>query len=180
MALDVLFSYALGGLCAFAVSAGVLYVTLVFRDMAFPNDKKRMLDKSLLNQSYVLDEKTGVRGSPYIKNGPLLDTLMGNLRTLHEAFQHGISLARDKPCMGWRETPTSSYQWLTYSEVYDRVCLLGSGLRTFRPANAEIFCIGIYAVNCVEWAVTQQACSTFGYVIVPLYDTLGDVARKYI
>ncbi|VDL97334.1 unnamed protein product [Schistocephalus solidus] len=82
--------------------------------------------------------------------------------------------------MGWRETPTAPYQWLTYGEVYDRVCMLGSGLRTFRPANVDIFCIGVYAVNCVEWAVTQQACSTFGYVIVPLYDTLGDEARKYI
>ncbi|BHF69237.1 hypothetical protein SprV_0301228000 [Sparganum proliferum] len=180
MAIDILFSYALRGLCAFVVSAGVWYVTLLFRDMNFSNDKKRILDKLLHNQSHVLDKKSDVRTSQYIKDEPLLDTMMGNLKTLHEVFQHGLSVARNHACLGWRETPTSPYQWFTYSEVFDRVCMLGSGLQTFRPADVDIFCIGIYAVNCVEWAVAQQACSTFGYVIVPLYDTLGDEARKYI
>jgi long-subunit acyl-CoA synthetase (AMP-forming) len=33
--------------------------------------------------------------------------------------------------------------------------------------------IGIYSRNRKEWFLTDWACALFGYVLAPLYDTLG-------
>eukprot|EP01054_Gregarina_sp_Poly1_P003392 Gregarina_sp_Poly_1__3391@NODE_1980_length_2941_cov_243_565762_g378_i2_p1_GENE_NODE_1980_length_2941_cov_243_565762_g378_i2NODE_1980_length_2941_cov_243_565762_g378_i2_p1_ORF_typecomplete_len621_score80_37AMPbinding/PF00501_28/2e81AMPbinding_C/PF13193_6/0_0039Cas9_C/PF18525_1/0_095_NODE_1980_length_2941_cov_243_565762_g378_i22122074 len=40
--------------------------------------------------------------------------------------------------------------------------------------------LGIYAKNCVEWFLAEQACNAFGITLVPLYDTLGDESIDYI
>ena len=40
--------------------------------------------------------------------------------------------------------------------------------------------IGIYSVNCVEWAITDHACQAYSMVPVPLYDTLGPEAVEFI
>jgi len=111
----------------------------------------------------------------------MVDKIFGDITTLHEVFQHGLQIARERHCLGWRPTSTADYTWITFEEVYSKTLRLGSGIKTLVPDDSsDIFCIGIYALNCVEWALTQQACSTFGYVIVPLYDTLTETARKYI
>ncbi|VDD78148.1 unnamed protein product [Mesocestoides corti] len=167
--------------CAFAAAAGVLCLTWIIKAMVSSRERRRKLDEKLNNQSYVLDDKHDIRTSPFIKDRPLVDKMMGELSTLHEVFQHGLSVARDNHCLGWRPAPGAPYKWITYAETYRRICRLGSGLKTLEPADLkDIFCIGIYATNCVEWELTQQACSTFGFVIVPLYDTLGEIARKHI
>nr|CDS30767.1 long chain fatty acid coenzyme A ligase 5 [Hymenolepis microstoma] len=164
-----------------AATAGIICITWFVKSIYDNKERRRKLDETLNNQSYIYDAKEGIRTSPYTKGSPLVDKLMGNLSTLHEVFQHGIEIARNSPCLGWRPTPDAPYRWITYAETYKRVCRLGSGLKTLEPAEIKDgFFIGIYATNCVEWALTQQACSTFGYVIVPLYDTLGEDARRHI
>ena len=40
--------------------------------------------------------------------------------------------------------------------------------------------LGIYAVNCPEWVIAEQACYTQGIVPISLYDTLGPDAVGYI
>ncbi|KAM7541906.1 hypothetical protein Aperf_G00000011121 [Anoplocephala perfoliata] len=171
-------AYSAGALVA---TAGVICLTWIIKSIYDGKVRRQKLDVKLNNQSYVYDAKEGIRTSPFVEDGPLVDKLMGNLTTLHEVFQHGIEIAQNSPCLGWRPEPDAPYRWITYAETYRKVCRLGSGLKTLEPAETkDIFIIGIYSVNCVEWALTQQACSTFGYVIVPLYDTLGEVARKHI
>ncbi|KAI3693451.1 hypothetical protein L6452_33286 [Arctium lappa] len=39
---------------------------------------------------------------------------------------------------------------------------------------------GIYGVNCTKWVVSMQACNAHGLHCVPLYDSLGAGAVKYI
>lgn len=39
---------------------------------------------------------------------------------------------------------------------------------------------GIYAQNCPEWIMTEQAAYCYSMVIVPLYDTLGANACAFI
>lgn len=34
-------------------------------------------------------------------------------------------------------------------------------------------CVGLYFINRPEWLVVDHACSSYSYVSVPLYDTLG-------
>lgn len=40
--------------------------------------------------------------------------------------------------------------------------------------------IGIYAINCPEWILSEQASYCYSMVIVPLYDTLGADACSFI
>lgn len=40
--------------------------------------------------------------------------------------------------------------------------------------------IGIYAQNCPEWILTEQAVYCYSMVLVPLYDTLGPDACAFI
>ncbi|KAI8912662.1 hypothetical protein EDD86DRAFT_115037 [Gorgonomyces haynaldii] len=40
--------------------------------------------------------------------------------------------------------------------------------------------VGIYAVNCKEWYISQQACAMRGIIFVPLYDTHGADAIEFI
>lgn len=41
-------------------------------------------------------------------------------------------------------------------------------------------CVGLYFVNRPEWLVVDHACSAYSLVSVPLYDTLGPEAVRYI
>ena len=34
-------------------------------------------------------------------------------------------------------------------------------------------CIGLYSINRPEWLITEHACSSYSFISVPLYDTLG-------
>lgn len=33
--------------------------------------------------------------------------------------------------------------------------------------------VGLYFINREEWVITEQACNSYAFVSVPLYDTLG-------
>ncbi|XP_071951929.1 long-chain-fatty-acid--CoA ligase 6-like isoform X2 [Antedon mediterranea] len=102
-----------------------------------------------------------------------------DVRTLYDAFQRGIRVSDNGPCLGCRE-PGKPYTFISYSEVFERSKNFGSGLiANGCKANAETF-IGIYSANCVEWICTEQACNAYSMVIVPLYDTLGPEACKFI
>jgi long-chain acyl-CoA synthetase len=41
-------------------------------------------------------------------------------------------------------------------------------------------CVGLYMINRPEWVITELACGSYSYISVPLYDTLGANAVKYI
>ena len=101
-------------------------------------------------------------------------------RTLYENFQRGVKLSRDLPCMGYRDQskPGMPFVWQTYGEVATRVTHVGSALVS-RGLRQGAF-VGIYSANCLEWVLTEQACNQYSLVSVPLYDTLGPDAVKYI
>ncbi|KAL6513355.1 Long chain acyl-CoA synthetase 7 peroxisomal [Orobanche gracilis] len=40
--------------------------------------------------------------------------------------------------------------------------------------------VGLYFINRPEWMIVDHACSAYSYISVPLYDTLGPEAVKYI
>ncbi|KAL0414558.1 UNVERIFIED_CONTAM: Long chain acyl-CoA synthetase 6, peroxisomal [Sesamum radiatum] len=58
-----------------------------------------------------------------------------------------------------------------------------SGLHMEKPVPHEQLsgsCIGLYFVNRPEWLVVDHACSAYSFISVPLYDTLGPDAVKFI
>ncbi|XP_053095970.1 long-chain-fatty-acid--CoA ligase 6 isoform X3 [Pangasianodon hypophthalmus] len=100
-------------------------------------------------------------------------------KTLYEAFQRGLHITGDGPCLGSR-LPNQPYKWLSYREVTTRAEHLGSGLLSqgCQP-NSKQF-IGVFAQNRPEWIISELACYTYSMVVVPLYDTLGPDAIRYI
>ncbi|XP_065729387.1 long-chain-fatty-acid--CoA ligase 6 isoform X3 [Phocoena phocoena] len=115
-----------------------------------------------------------------IGDGPqLLTHYYDDARTMYEVFRRGLSISGNGPCLGFRN-PKKPYQWLSYQEVADRAEFLGSGLlqHNCKPCTDQF--IGIFAQNRPEWIITELACYTYSMVVVPLYDTLGPGAVRYI
>ncbi|RYQ90611.1 long chain acyl-CoA synthetase 6, peroxisomal-like [Arachis ipaensis] len=67
---------------------------------------------------------------------------------------------------------------MTFGEASTARSAIGFGLIYYGiPKGA---CIGIYFINRLEWLIVDHACAAYSYISVPLYDTLGPDAVKYI
>ncbi|KAH9314265.1 hypothetical protein KI387_022892 [Taxus chinensis] len=101
--------------------------------------------------------------------------------TLHDNFVNAVDSYRDLKYLGTRvrmDGSVGEYKWMTYGEAGTARTAIGSGLVYHGiPKGA---CIGIYLINRPEWMVIEHACSSYSYISVPLYDTLGPDAVKYI
>ncbi|XP_059632528.1 long chain acyl-CoA synthetase 6, peroxisomal [Cornus florida] len=101
--------------------------------------------------------------------------------TLHDNFVHSVETFRDYKYLGTRvrlDGTVGEYKWMTYGEAGTARSEVGSGL-VFHgiPKGA---CVGLYFINRPEWLIVDHACSAYSYISVPLYDTLGPDAVKYI
>ncbi|XP_075457242.1 long-chain-fatty-acid--CoA ligase 6 isoform X2 [Ascaphus truei] len=134
---------------------------------------------NLRMQSEEVEGSNGARHS-VLGDGPkLLTHYYDDARTMYEVFQRGRHISENAPCLGSRK-PNQPYEWLSYKKVSDRAEWLGSGLlqQGCKP-SAEQF-IGVFAQNRPEWIISELACYTYSMVVVPLYDTLGHGAIRYI
>ncbi|KAI5400883.1 Long chain acyl-CoA synthetase 6 [Lathyrus oleraceus] len=67
---------------------------------------------------------------------------------------------------------------MTYGEAGTARAAIGSGLINHGiPKGSGI---GLYFINRPEWLIVDHACSAYSYISVPLYDTLGPDAVKFI
>ena len=110
-----------------------------------------------------------------------------------DAFQNGLKQgpkAGKKSCFGIRVND-GPYVWETYDEVAERVQNFGSGLLECGLKPSTDAMVGVYAKNSPEWVMSELACAHYSLVLgafaiylclfaVPLYDTLGPDAIKYI
>ncbi|XP_009586189.1 PREDICTED: long-chain-fatty-acid--CoA ligase 6 isoform X3 [Fulmarus glacialis] len=121
----------------------------------------------------------GARRSVIGDSPQLLTHYYDDARTMYEVFRRGFSISENGPCLGFRK-PKQPYQWLSYKEVAERAEALGSGLlQQGCKASTKQF-IGVFAQNRPEWIISELACYTYSMVVVPLYDTLGPGAIRYI
>ena len=101
-------------------------------------------------------------------------------------FLRGCRIAGDKQFLGARKLnedkkPEDQFTWLTYNEVRTRAEHFGSGLLNLtgcQPGNEQN--VGIYSSNCPDWIVSEFGVMFFNMVFVPLYNTLGDEAMRFI
>ncbi|XP_022138276.1 long chain acyl-CoA synthetase 6, peroxisomal-like [Momordica charantia] len=101
--------------------------------------------------------------------------------TLHDNFSRSVDVYRDYKYLGTRircDGTVGEYKWMTYGEAGTARTAVGSGLVHHGIPKGS--CIGLYFINRPEWLVVDHACSAYSYVSVPLYDTLGPDAVKYI
>ncbi|XP_076923915.1 long chain acyl-CoA synthetase 6, peroxisomal-like [Bidens hawaiensis] len=101
--------------------------------------------------------------------------------TLHDNFVYASETFRDYKYLGTRihaDGTVGEYKWTTYGETAAARTAIGSGLVAHGiPKGSSI---GIYFINRPEWIIVDHACSAYSYVSVPLYDTLGPDAVRYI
>lgn len=103
------------------------------------------------------------------------------IATLHDNFVHAVETFRDYKYLGTRvreDGTVGEYRWMTYDEAGTSRSAIGSGLMGRQIQKGS--CVGLYFVNRPEWLVVDHACSAYSFVSVPLYDTLGPEAVKYI
>uniref|UniRef100_A0A8C7LAE7 Arachidonate--CoA ligase n=1 Tax=Oncorhynchus kisutch TaxID=8019 RepID=A0A8C7LAE7_ONCKI len=135
---------------------------------------------NLQHQSEEVAHEDGVRRS-MLGDSPnnLLTHYHEDAKTMYEVFQRGLHIAGDGPCLGSR-LPEKPYKWLSYKEVTTRAEYLGSGLLSQGCTPCPDQFIGVFAQNRPEWIISELACYTYSMVVVPLYDTLGPDAIRYI
>uniref|UniRef100_A0A803VQY5 Arachidonate--CoA ligase n=1 Tax=Ficedula albicollis TaxID=59894 RepID=A0A803VQY5_FICAL len=133
----------------------------------------------LCMQSEEVEGLAGARRSVIGDSPQLLTHYYDDARTMYEVFRRGFSISENGPCLGFRK-PKQPYQWLSYKEVSLRAEALGSGLlqQGCKPCTKQF--IGVFAQNRPEWIISELACYTYSMVVVPLYDTLGPGAIRYI
>ncbi|PIA44855.1 hypothetical protein AQUCO_01700438v1 [Aquilegia coerulea] len=101
--------------------------------------------------------------------------------TLHDNFVHAVETFQDHKYLGTRirvDGTVGEYKWMTYGEAGTARTSVGSGLLYHGiPKGASI---GLYFINRPEWIIVDHACSAYSFISVPLYDTLGPDASKFI
>ncbi|KAF5736849.1 Long chain acyl-CoA synthetase 7 [Tripterygium wilfordii] len=101
--------------------------------------------------------------------------------TLHDNFVHAVDTFRDYKYLGTRirvDGTVGEYKWMTYGEAGTARTAIGSSLIYYGiPKGSSV---GLYFINRPEWLIVDHACSAYSYISVPLYDTLGPEAVKYI
>ncbi|OQV21399.1 Long-chain-fatty-acid--CoA ligase 5 [Hypsibius exemplaris] len=129
--------------------------------------------------------KTSPRSSLTAENEPGIHTRRASDNTLpyivlpenlFEMLQHGHELSGNGPCLGYRSSRKSKYQWLAYQDLIDRSVNFGAGLMTLGGKSGCEYLIGIFAKSSVEWTVAEYGCYAYGMATAPLYDSLGPEA----
>lgn len=104
-----------------------------------------------------------------------------DIETLHDNFVHAVETFPDYKYLGSRvrvDGTVGEYKWMTFGETATARSAIGSGLQHYGLSKGAF--IGLYFINRPEWMVVDHACAAYSYVSVPLYDTLGPDAVKYI
>ncbi|KAJ6883499.1 hypothetical protein NC652_030666 [Populus alba x Populus x berolinensis] len=103
------------------------------------------------------------------------------IETLHDNFVHAVKTFGDYKYLGTRvqaDGMIGDYTWMTYGEAGAAREAIGSALRFHGLQKGA--CIGLYFINRPEWLIVDHACTAYSYISVPLYDTLGPDAVKFV
>ncbi|OIV95005.1 hypothetical protein TanjilG_22202 [Lupinus angustifolius] len=103
------------------------------------------------------------------------------ITTLHDNFVRSVETFRDYKYLGTRirdDGTVGDYKWITFGEAGTARSAIGSAFISHGIPKDS--CIGLYFINRPEWILVDHACSAYSYISVPLYDTLGPDAVKYI
>ncbi|MBA0755745.1 hypothetical protein Gogos_020603 [Gossypium gossypioides] len=104
-----------------------------------------------------------------------------DIGTLHDNFLLAVDFFGDNNYLGTRirvDGTVGEYKWMTYREAATARTAIGCGL--IHHGILKGSCIGLYFINRPEWIIVDHACSAYSLISVPLYDTLGPDAVKYI
>ena len=112
------------------------------------------------------------------------------VKTLHDSYLHCLDTPKQE-FLGKREKDKkgklSKFKFRSYQQVFRDAEKFGSGMVNLKMAsvnnedkNNNLKFIGFYTKTTYEVLVSDIACCLYNYVIIPLYDTLGEQANDYI
>ena len=129
------------------------------------------------------------------------ETIDPTADTLWASFEKGYQKNPGGPCLGTRfaaagqtdvmEFP-GDYTWMTYAQVHQKAVKIGRGLIALGLAQScspditnlndvpGACMVGLFSQNRAEWVLAEQGCNSVAVTTVPLYDTLGHEAVRYI
>ncbi|KAJ3432769.1 long-chain-fatty-acid--coa ligase [Anaeramoeba flamelloides] len=136
---------------------------------------------------YFIDGKK--KGEKILRNILIKDKELTNsypkVPTLHHLFERAAKKYPKNPFIGERTTSTENgkiqygkYQWINYKDFQPRKNQFGSAL--LKKGLKKGDSLGIWAPNKIHWKLAEQACYSFGFVVVSLYDTLGPESSVHI
>lgn len=109
-------------------------------------------------------------------------TTRPNIETTTEILDSSVVVYGEHECFGERKINEDgsfgSYEWINYRQFQQFAKGFGAGLSQLGIQAGDK--VGIYSVNCSWWQYTQFACQYIGAIPVPVYDSLGPGAAKYI
>ncbi|KAF1828797.1 long-chain-fatty-acid-CoA ligase 1 [Decorospora gaudefroyi] len=119
---------------------------------------------------------------------PLLETLVPEITTPHEAFEKAVATWPKNKCLGHRPyDPVSktfgAYVWEDYEAIAKRRRNFGAGLVHLHQqagVTAPKYGVGLWCQNRPEWQITDLACMSQSLYTVSIYDTLGPDTTEYI
>lgn len=134
------------------------------------------------NQTVIIDEKTGHRASRLCEPPDYFTRrkVAEDVNTVYGALARGLRESNNGPCLGARTGPSRGYEWKSYQEIIDSVQQFGSGLVHMGITACNETKVGIYATNRPQWTIADFGCQAYSMCPVPLYDTLGLQAIKFI
>lgn len=94
-------------------------------------------------------------------------------RTLQRIFKFQYRNHQNRRCLGSREymhgNQRGRYEWYSYKEVTVLANLLAMSFEDLGIKKGDR--IGVISSNKIEWSILDVACSIYGAVLVPLYDS---------
>ncbi|KAK0395254.1 hypothetical protein QR680_001186 [Steinernema hermaphroditum] len=111
----------------------------------------------------------------------VIEKFWPEVSTLYEAFQRGLDISNNGPCLGYRTGEDQPYTFINYVDVHRMAREIGAALigKFGLKAGNETH-VGLYSKNCPEWFITALGCIQHSIVVVPLYDTLGAESASFI
>jgi long-chain acyl-CoA synthetase len=144
-----------------------------------------MTGDQVQNKCYIHGKATATRGrirrNLRTKDGPLLSAEQSDRKTIWENWSQSLKTHADNRCLGERYLENgqlTGYKYKTYREVNNDVEQFRSGLRHLGVGPGQH--VAVYSKNRTEWQVTDLAAQSIGCVTIPLYDTLGPDAARYV
>lgn len=120
----------------------------------------------------------------------LIQCPMSGERTVQEVYLKNFQKKAGQEFLGRKVNKPGekgTFEWMTWKEIEGKVRALGAAFEKLglAPEKAQykdykLKFIGIQGRNSVEWILTDITNICFGYVTMPLYDTLGDEAVEHM
>lgn len=102
--------------------------------------------------------------------------------TIPKVLDHSAVKFGDADALGEREQKPDGtfgeYRWMSYKQFRNYALHIASGLSSLGYKKGDT--IGIYSHSCMLWQIIFFGCQYGGFIPVPVYDSLGAGAAKYI